>query len=269
MHTNQYNAIFYFHYKGLFSYDTIFQMTRTMADLCKSVTIILLLILSSSEILAQKDQIPLEPLLEQASQRQLLKIGMIKESKPAKLKFGTFSTDNNLGKSQSNEDDKGELSFSFDLKDGTGNSARIEASKNENMSKASKENETLDDTSVYITTNLDPDDLWVLLISKSSDSKDISLANIFLTNGEEEITFKTVVGIPTNKSENTAPKGIEAFLDDYPIGAMQYYSGGSFSYKKFVWINEKSTPQIQLVMASVFSTMLYQGDYFQDSGFTE
>lgn len=240
-----------------------------MADLCKSLTLLFLLLLCSTEIVAQKDQIPLEPLLEQASERQLIKIGMIKKAIPAKLKFGDFRTENNLGKSETTGDEKTELSFSFDLIDGKGNSARIEASGNENTSKATKEKEARDDTSVYISTSIDPDDLWVILISKSADSKDLSLTDIFLTNGEDEIVFKNVVGIPTNNSENTAPKGIEAFVDDYPIGAMQYYSGGSFSYKKFIWISEKSDPQMQLVTASVFSALLYMGDYFQDSGFTE
>jgi len=50
---------------------------------------------------------------------------------------------------------------------------------------------------------------------------------------------------------------------------MQYYSGGSFSYKKFIWISEQSEPQLQLVMAAVFSAMLEVGDYFEDGGFTD
>jgi len=85
----------------------------------------------------------------------------------------------------------------------------------------------------------------------------------------EEITFKHVIGAPTNKSEVTAPKGIEAFVDGYPIAAMQYYSGGSFSYKKFIWISNKTEAQMQLVMAAVFSAMLEIGDYFEDNGFVE
>lgn len=235
-----------------------------------SLIIFLIICVSLPAMLfAQKDQIPLEPLLENASERQLIKIGMITEAKPAKLKFGRFSTDNRKGLSTTQGDDSSDLLFSFDLKSINGDLAKIEASGNTETKQTSKESLNENDVSVYITTSLDQDDLWVLLISKTAESKDLSLKNIFLTNGNEEITFKHVLGTPTNKTEVTAPKGIEAFIDDYPIAAMQYYSGGSFSYKKFIWISEKSEPQLQLVMASVFSAMLEIGDYFEEGGFTE
>ena len=238
----------------------------------KKYSIILLytILLASPVLLqAQKDQIPLEPQLEKGSERQLIKIGMITESKPAKLKFGVFSTDNRKGKSTTLGDDPAELLFSFDLQNTKGDLAKVEASGNKEAKKTSKENEQENDISVYITTNIDQDDLWVLLLNRSSESKDLSLKDIFLTNGNEEIVFKHVIGSPTNKSEVTAPKGIEAFIDDYPIAAMQYYSGGSFSYKKFIWISEQAEPQLQLVMAAVFSAMLEVGNYFEDSGFTD
>ena len=220
------------------------------------------------QLFAQKDQIPLELQLENSSERQLIKIGMISEAKPAKLKFGVFSTDNRKGPSTSQGDDAAELLFSFDLMNTKGDLAKVEASGNKETGKTSKENQE-NDVSVYITTSLDQDDLWVLLIGKSAESQDLSLKDIFLTNGDEEITFNHVIGAPTNKSEVTAPKGIEAFIDDYPIAAMQYYSGGSFSYKKFIWISEQSEPQLQLVMAAVFSAMLEIGDYFEDTGFSD
>jgi hypothetical protein len=221
------------------------------------------------QLFAQKDQIPLESKLEQASERQLIKIGMISASKPAKLKFGNFSTDNRKGISTTQGDDASQLLFSFDLQNTKGDLAKVEASGNKENVKTEKESQEQNDISVYITTSLDQDDLWVLLIGKNNESKELSLKDIFLTNGNEEITFKHVIGTPTNKSEVTAPKGIEAFIDDYPIAAMQYYSGGSFSYKKFIWISEQSEPQLQLVMAAVFSAMLEVGDYFQDGGFTD
>lgn len=224
---------------------------------------------SSIELFAQKDQIPLEPQLERASNRELIKIGMITESKPAKLKFGAFSTDNRKGRSTNPGDNGSELLFSFDLKNSNGDVAKVEGSANTETVKNSKESESQNDLSIYISTTLDQDDLWVLLIGKSVDSKDLSLNNIFLTNGNEEITFKHVIGSPTSKSEVTAPKGIEAFIDEYPIAAMQYYSGGSFSYKKFIWISNQTEAQLQLVMAAVFSAMLEIGDYFEDSGFVD
>jgi len=223
----------------------------------------------SVELFAQKDQIPLEPQLEQASERELIKIGMITESKPAKLKFGSFSSDNRKGPSTTPGDDGSELLFSFDIKNSNGDVAKVEASGNQESVKNSKENTEPNDISVYISSSLELDDLWVLLVGKNKESKDLSLNNIFLTNGNEEITFKHVVGSPTNKSEVTAPRGIEAFIDEYPIAAMQYYSGGSFSYKKFIWISNKTEVQMQLVMAAVFSALLEIGDYFEDNSFVE
>lgn len=229
----------------------------------------IILFVSPVLIQAQKDQIPLAPQLENSSERQLIKIGMITQAKPAKVKFGEFSTDNRKGHSTTEGDDASNLDFSFDLINGKGDMARVEASSNMESTKSSKEIGGNDEISIYITTSLDKDDLWVLLVTRISDNKDLSLNNIFLTNGDDEITFKHVVGMPTNKSEVTAPKGIEVLMNDYPIAAMQYYSGGSFSYKKFIWISEKTEPQLQLVMAAVFSAMLELGNYFEDSGFID
>jgi hypothetical protein len=174
-----------------------------------SLIIFLIICVSLPAMLfAQKDQIPLEPLLENASERQLIKIGMITEAKPAKLKFGRFSTDNRKGLSTTQGDDSSDLLFSFDLKSINGDLAKIEASGNTETKQTSKESLNENDVSVYITTSLDQDDLWVLLISKTAESKYLSLKNIFLTNGNEEITFKHVLGTPTNKTDVTAPKGI-------------------------------------------------------------
>ncbi len=235
-----------------------------------AMIIFIMLFLSSPLMLfAQKDQIPLEPQLEKASERQLIKIGMISDAKPAKLKFGVYSTDNRKGQSTTEGDDPAELIFSFDLQNTKGDVAKVEASGNKETKKTSKENEQQNDISVYISTSLDEDDLWVLLISKTEEKTDLSLKNIFLTNGNDEITFNQTIGVPTNKSEVTAPKGIEASIDNFPLAAMQYYSGGSFSYKKFIWISEQAEPQLQLVMAAVFSAMLEIGDYFDGNGFTD
>lgn len=218
---------------------------------------------------SQKDQIPLEQILEQASERHLIKIGMITGSKPAKLKFGTYSTENRKGVSQNEGNEVSQPLFSFDLKNNKGDSAKIEASGKQETSNSSEGIDGSNDISIYITTSLDEEDLWVLLVNRPEKDADLSLKSIFLTNGEEEIVFKNVIGTPMGKSENTAPKGIEAFMDDYPIGAMQYYSGGSFSYKKFIWISEKTETQTQLVLAAVFSSLLEVGDYFQDYGITD
>ncbi len=222
-----------------------------------------------SDIKAQKDQIPLESRLEQSSERLLIKIGMIKSNKPAKLKFGNYATDNHKGWSVDKNDKNKTLLFSFELSNQKGETAFIEATSNDEKTNPSDDQKQKDDVSTYITTSIDKEDLWVLLTTKTPETGNFSVQNIFLTNGYDEITFKHTIGEPMGKSEVTAPKGITAYLDGNPVGAMQYYSGGSFSYKKFIWISENSDAQMQLVMAAVFSSLMEIGGYFADSGFTD
>ncbi len=225
--------------------------------------LITFLIISTSKLQAQKDQIPLESSLEQNSERLLIKIGMITASKPAKLKFGDFNSDNRKGASDAKDENNKGLLYSFDLLKVGGSKATIEAATNIENGDAN----VRDDASIYITTSIDEDDLWVLLMAKNPDSKEFSLTNVFLTNGDDEITFKNAIGEPTGKSEITAPKGIIAYINGNALGAMQYYSGGSFSYKKFIWISKSMDEQLQLVTAAVFSAMLELGDYFIDTEF--
>lgn len=227
--------------------------------------LIAFLIISTSKLHAQKDQIPLESSLEQNSERLLIKIGMIKASKPAKLKFGDFNSDNRKGASEAKDENNKALLYSFDILKVGGSKATIEAATNIENGDANLR----DDASIYITTSIDEDDLWVLLMAKNPDSKEFSLKNVFLTNGDDEITFKNTIGEPTGKSEITAPKGIIAYINGNALGAMQYYSGGSFSYKKFIWISKSMDEQLQLVTAAVFSAMLELGDYFIDTEFVD
>lgn len=233
------------------------------------ILILFLLFLQLPDIKAQKDQIPLESRLEQSSERLLIKIGMIKSNKPAKLKFGNYVSDNQKGKSVDKNDKTKSLLFSFDLSNQKGETAYVEASSNDKKADPTEDQKQKDDVSTYITTSIDKEDLWVLLTTKTPETGDFSVQNIFLTNGYDEITFKHTIGEPMGKSEVTAPKGITAFLDGNPVGAMQYYSGGSFSYKKFIWISGDSDNQMQLVMAAVFSSLMEIGDYFAETGFTD
>lgn len=233
------------------------------------ILILFLLFLQLPDIKAQKDQIPLESRLEQSSERLLIKIGMIRSNKPAKLKFGNYVSDNHKGKSVDKNDKTKNLLFSFDLSNEKGETAYVEASSNDKKADQTEDQKQKDDVSTYITTSIDKEDLWVLLTTKTPETGDFSVQNIFLTNGYDEITFKHTIGEPMGKSEVTAPKGITAFLDGNPVGAMQYYSGGSFSYKKFIWISRDSDTQMQLVMAAVFSSLMEIGDYFAETGFTD
>ncbi|MGI9531458.1 hypothetical protein [Lutimonas sp.] len=223
------------------------------------------LFLSPLTLFSQKDQIPLETALEQNSERQLIKIGMITASKPAKIKFGAYHSDNRKGASEAKDENGKALLFSFDLFNQEGNKASIEGATNLESNDTNPRN----DVSIYISTDIDEEDLWVLLMIKTPETNEFSLKNTFLTNGSDEITFQTATGEPTGKSEVTAPKGITAYINGNPLGAMQYYSGGSFSYKKFIWVSDSMDQQLQFVTAAVFSAMLEVGDYFIDTQFTD
>ena len=225
---------------------------------------LILFLASVPQINAQKDDIPLEPKLEQQSERLLIKIGMISKTKPAKLKFGDFANVDIKGASVRGSDNTA-LDFSFTVMNKKGDSAFVEGVKNSPTAEAASEK----DMSVYITTSIDQDDLWVLLMTKTPGTNEFSLKNIFLTNGDDEITFSHVIGEQKGNYAATAPRGVEAFIDGNPIGAIQYYSGGSFSYKKYIWISNQSDPQTQLVMAAVFSSLLEIGGYFEDDTFVE
>lgn len=229
------------------------------------LALIISLFLTPAALFSQKDQIPLETVLEQNSERQLIKIGMITASKPAKIKFGTYYADNRKGASEAKDGNGKGLLFSFDVLNKEGNKATIEGATNLEPNDANPRN----DVSIYISTTIDEEDLWVLLMIKTTETNEFSLKNIFLTNGSDEITFQNTIGEPTGKSEVTAPKGITAYINGNPLGAMQYYSGGSFSYKKFIWLSDSMDQQLQLVTAAVFSAMLEVGDYFIDTQFTD
>ena len=224
-----------------------------------------MLILSPNlhQVNAQKGEIPVGTKLQQ-SEKLLVKIGMTSKNKPAKLKFGYYATVDLKGES-TKADGKTKLAFSFTLINKKGDSAFVEAANNSTKSEdgASK------DLSVYITTNIDQEDLWVLLMTKTPDKNEFSIENMFLTNGIDEINFENIIGEQMGKSIETAPKGIEALLNGNAIGAMQYYSGGSFSYKKFIWISEEFDDQTKLIVASLFSSMMEIGDYFEDYTFTD
>lgn len=239
-----------------------------MKYLCSILLLTFLLSLSTQRINAQKGEIPLGTKLQQ-SEKLLIKIGMVSKKKPAKLKFGEYSSIEQKGESTKNEngygDNKTKLDFSFVLINKKGDSAYVEAANN---SPDQKDNSTKD-LSVYITTNIDQDDLWVLLMTKTPGKNEFSLKNIFLTNGTDEISFENIVGEAMGKAEVTAPKGIEALIDGNAIGAMQYYSGGSFSYKKFIWISEEFDDQTKMVIAAVFASMMDIAGYFEDDTFTD
>lgn len=226
-----------------------------------------LIFINGQSVYSQQNHIPLSPHLEANSKQELIKIGMINKKRPPKVRFGTYYTENRYGASDGknttqaielNADQKGKLSFAFDLVNDKGDSTRVEA-----LEQLTKTGEVAE-TSIYFSTNIEQDDLWILMCSPATNANELSLSQFIFTNGEEEIEFELVTGDPTNKSDITAPKGIEAFYEGNSIGAMQFYSGGSFSYKKYIWISEVYDAQIKMILAAAFSAIMEVGAYFED-----
>lgn len=213
----------------------------------------------------QDKDIPLPASLSQNSEKWLIKIGMINNKKPPKLKFGDYATDNRRGAGASTEQTRligpgdgktSGLKFAYDLVYENRDSVVVEASVD--LSK-----DSIRDLSVYMATSLRPDDLWILILKEPSGANEMSVNDMMLTNGDEEISIDHVIGEPLGKGEITAPKGISLVLEGLVLGSMQYDSGGSFAYKKYIWINNKADRQLQLLTAAVFSAILESAGYFE------
>ena len=198
---------------------------------------------------AQKITLPIDPSIAQNTSPELIKIGMVKKDVPPKVKFGPFSTDQRQGAGKDMNGDP--LRYSFVVEQ-NGETAIVQAANKE------------DDRSIYISTSLDEEELWILLMAKTPGEENYSAEQLFLTNGEEELEIRTVIGDATGKYDNTSPRGVELYIEEQALGAMQYYSGGSFSYKKYIWIRNDIDPRMQLVTAAVFCTMLQESGNFED-----
>lgn len=214
---------------------------------------------------AQDKDIPVSESLSRNSEKWLIKIGMINNKKPPKVKFGPYTTENRQGASVSTDetvfigpstDKSTQLKFAFDVISGNSKTANIEASVD--VSK-----DSVRDVSVYMATDIQPEELWVLILKEPSGTGLMSLSDMVLTNGDEDIEIYPLIGDPLGKSEFTAPKGIYLMQEGLNLGAMQYYSGGSFAYKKYIWINNSIEPHLQMLAASVFASILETAGYFE------
>ena len=232
---------------------------------------LLFVVLYGTSVLAQDKDVPLAQSLLQNSEKWLIKIGMITDKKPPKLKFGGYLTDNRRGRTASTGETKligpsnpetTEFKFGFDLINQRKDSAYVEASVD--ISK-----DSLRDVSVYMATSLKPEELWILILKEPSGKNEMSLSDMVLTNGDEEITLNYVLGDPLGKGEITAPKGITLMLEGLTLGTMQYDSGGTFAYKKYIWINRQADPQLQFISAAVFSAIMETAGYFEKVTLTE
>lgn len=236
-----------------------------MTILTRFTLITLLLIFFSDGIQAQDKDVPINQTLQENSEKWLIKIGMITGKKPPKLKFGDFVSDNRMGVSGSTENTRligpsdpktSQLKFAFDLSDQKSDSVFVEAT-------ADVSRDSLRDISVYMATNLNRDDLWIMILKEPTGTHTMFLSDMVLTNGEDEISINYVIGEPLGKGDVTAPKGITLMLEGLTLGTMQYDSGGTFAYKKYIWINHSAERHLQLITAAVFSAILETAGYFE------
>ena len=231
-----------------------------------TLNLMLVLLFLAQGARAQDKDIPLPPGLGKNSDKWLIKIGMITNKKPPKLKFGDYATENRRGPGTTTEQTRligtgdgktVELKFAFDLVRDRKDSVIVEAS-------VDKSRDSLRDLSVYLATSIRPEDLWVLILREPSGANQMSLNDMMLTNGEEEIAIDYVLGEPQGKGEITAPKGLSLMLEGLTLGSMQYDSGGSFAYKKYIWIDRTADQHLQLLAAAVFSSILETAGYFEN-----
>lgn len=224
------------------------------------------LLFSGALAYGQEDKdIPISESLRQNSEKWLIKIGMINGKKPPKVKFGPYTTENRRGAGVTTDqtrligpstDESTQLKFALDVIPRKTDTAYVEAS-------VDMRKDSLRDVSVYMATNLKPEELWVLILKEPNGNGIMSLSDMVLTNGDEDIEISPVVGDPLGKSEFTAPKGITLMQEGLILGSMQYYSGGNFSYKKHIWINNSIEPHLQLITSAVFASILETAGYFE------
>jgi len=228
-----------------------------MMHLLQRLFLTLVITIGFSTIHAQQDQPPLDAQLLKNSEKWLIKIGMISGKKPPKLKFGEFSTVDRSG--ATGED------FSMTMINSANDSVFVKGINE----KGSGKNQN--DISVYINTSIDSEELWILMMTRPPLSKktqeerrEISLESIIMTDGFSEVTFEKIMAEPKGDIEETAAKAVQVLSDGMPIAAIQYDSGATFSYKKYIWISKRMDPQTQLMAAAAFSALLEIGEYFSD-----
>jgi len=121
-----------------------------------------------------------------------------------------------------------------------------------------REYELLEDSyaaSVIINTSLDKNDHWLLLLS-TTGGYGFSAKESTLTNGKDHITMKVLESAPFGSIMKSPARGIELYLNDQPIGAFQYQSGGGMGYKQYVWIADQATAHQKLIMMASFAAIL-------------
>ena len=240
------------------------------------VLLIFLVISCAHTVSAQKPELPLHEDLKNASEKMRVRMGVKPANKTFGIKVGDFIMARSQIKRKYDDGDKflgvpmnnSHLSsFSTFLTSKANDTAYIDVARNITKSETNeiilfnyfvvREYELLEDSnfsSVFINTNLDKDDNWLLVLSASGYWFPVS--DTYLTNGKSTITVKALQTEPFGSILKTASQGIELYLYDEPIAALQYRAGGGFGYKQYAWISDQATTQQKLVIAAAFAAIL-------------
>ena len=204
-------------------------------------------------------------------------MGSMPRNKTRGIKIGDYTMARSKIKREYADDDKflgipmenSNLStFSTILTSKTNDTAFIDVARNITKKETSeillfnffvaREYELLEDSSfssVFINTNLDKDEHWLLVLSTSGGYW-FSASDTYLTNGKTYITVKALETEPFGSIVKSSTQGIELYLDEKPIAACQYQSGGVMGYKQYAWISDRATPQQKLVITGAFAAIL-------------
>jgi hypothetical protein len=226
---------------------------------------------------AQKLELPLHGDLKNASEKMKVKLGAKYMNGTFGIKIGDYKMARSKIKRKYADEDKflgipmenSHLStFSTFLTSKTKDTAYIDVARNITKKETSeillfnffvvREYELLEDSSfssVFIHTSLDKDEHWLLVLS-TTGGYGYTASDTYLTNGETYITVKALASEPFGSILQSSAEGVEFYLNDKPIAAFQYASGGGMGYKQYVWISDQATPQQKLVLTATFAAIL-------------
>lgn len=236
-----------------------------------------LILLNTNTLSAQKPELPLHPDLKNTSKKMKVKLGAKYLNSTFGMKIGDYKMARGKIKREYAKEDKfmgvpmenSQIStFSTILTSNTKDTAYIDVASNITKKETQeimlfnffvvREYELLEDTnfsSVFISTSLEKESPWLLVTSSTGDYT-FSASDTYLINEKTYITTKAIKTEPFGSIMQSSAQGIEFYLDNKPLGAFQYTSGGGMGYKQYVWISDQATPQQELVLTAAFAAIL-------------
>ena len=236
-----------------------------------------LILLNTHTISAQKPELPLHPDLKNNSKKMKVKLGPKYLNSTFAIKIGDYKMARRKIKRKYADEDKfmgvpmenSQLAtFSTILTSKNKDTAYIDVASNITKKETHeimlfnffvvREYELIEDSnfsSVFITTSLDKEAHWLLVLS-STGEYEFSASDTYLIKGRTYITAKAIKTEPFGSIMQSSARGIEFYLDNKPLGAFQYTSGGGMGYKQYVWISDQATPEQELALTAAFAAIL-------------